>query len=556
VTALGSLVVSCLGLGACSSATPSDGIDESEKVDVASIEPGLALGARGAQVEALTARLVRLGYLPSAELAQQFPGWMPVVPDAPADAAHFGPELERAVIAFQQRTRMAPTGIVDAATVKALGDMTCGHPESGHLDETEKWSLPNPAGKWQSTTITYKLSQNSTQLNASAALQAAFQTWANASNLNFVPTTSATPDIEVKFYTSPPPAGFPDVTGFGGVATGPCNPGSGCNSRIGVNDGTNWTSGPPSSYDLQGLLTHEIGHTLGLDHSSIHTFGDPVMFTPWSNSDLHRTLLPDDLTAVGAIYGAWQVQALPAGLTAVDVGGTGNDLLVASASNVSQWNGSAWTQFTGPSGVTLTAIAAGGGGTPWVVATNGTIWSRSGSSWTQRPGTATDIGIGPFNQTWAVGTVSQGAGNFDILQWNGSGWTSVVGAAKRVAVDLFGRPWVVQNSGAIFRRNAAGNGWDLIGGCASDIGAGLDGSIWALGCNAVQGTEREVFVLDEQLADTVHGPAPAEFKWVGVANGLGSRIAVGPTQKAWTTLSGGALTRRLTRCPSPPGFCG
>jgi hypothetical protein len=69
-----------------------------------------------------------------------------------------------------------------------------------------------------------------------------------------------------------------------------------------------WVDGPEQNwtpktgyYDLQGIATHEYGHSLGLGHSS-----DPLatMFaTPPSNGRTWRSLNADDVAGIQAIYG-------------------------------------------------------------------------------------------------------------------------------------------------------------------------------------------------------------------------------------------------------------
>ncbi|MGW5365152.1 eCIS core domain-containing protein [Actinopolymorpha pittospori] len=123
-----------------------------------------------------------------------------------------------------------------------------------------------------------------------------------------------------------------------------------------------------------------------------------------------------------------------------------------------------------------------------------------GWGWQQVIGaSAKDIAVGGDGSAWII-TSTKVAGGYTIKKLQGSTWTAVDGGATRIAVDGAGTPWVVNDTGAIFRRD---NGkWQYVGvdgilsgkdkagqnvSGASDIGAGTDGTVWVLGRTAVTG---------------------------------------------------------------------
>lgn len=56
-----------------------------------------------------------------------------------------------------------------------------------------------------------------------------------------------------------------------------------------------------SQYDMQTIMTHEIGHALGLGHSS-DTKTTPVMKPTFSTGEKVRTISSDDIDGIKAIY--------------------------------------------------------------------------------------------------------------------------------------------------------------------------------------------------------------------------------------------------------------
>lgn len=160
-----------------------------------------------------------------------------------------------------------------------------------------------------------------------AAVQRAFSTWAAAANLQFVQVTDpggafgtvTAPDIRIGAFSF----GAGDTAGAAGF--GP--PGDDLNfpdalaGDVAFNDMNNFNIDPGNEgdplqtagglylNDIEGLLLHELGHTLGIGHTTV---GDAVMcgyVSPTFNgghcdyTHVNRVLEPDDLNAVRDIYG-------------------------------------------------------------------------------------------------------------------------------------------------------------------------------------------------------------------------------------------------------------
>jgi hypothetical protein len=178
-----------------------------------------------------------------------------------------------------------------------------------------------------------------------AAVQRAFDTWASAANLSFVeaadPGTpfagATTPDIRIGAYH------FPIGDFAGGAGWGP--PGDDLDfpdalaGDLALNDRNRFTiaSGPEGSplptdngqylNDVEGLLLHELGHTLGLGHSDVPDGvmcgyiwpGDVFDGSACDYTHVNHELAPDDLAGIREIYGAAQVPMSPVAWVALAV---------------------------------------------------------------------------------------------------------------------------------------------------------------------------------------------------------------------------------------------
>jgi hypothetical protein len=593
----------------CAQANDADApiAQKSEALSLKDVHRELGLGDHGRDVEAVYSHLREYGYFPNPTLAKRYPNWVPVVPDAAKDQRTFGPELEEAVSQAQGYLGLPATGRVDASTLLQLQADRCGVPENGSvsLDPTDKWSPQitdangNPA-RWNKATITYKITDfgSFVPATANAVLDASLATWNAASFLTMSRTTSNTFDVEIKFWPrgTPPAANTWTIGGtlidFGdptnaGASFPPPSSMTAPYQRIGIN-----TTVMNSGGDLQSTLTHEIGHTLGLGHSSVFN-GDWGIMAPSLAIGSKRTLLQqDDRQALSLLYNVWDSK----NGTAVDIGVGGSAsapkvyAIGAGANTIWFYKNSTWSPVPGNGA----AIAVDDAGYAWVVSSNGSIWRGNGTDptafgfgWIAKSfGSAANDIAASGGQVWIISRTAAfgSSGDFVVQQLTGNGctgsgvfgclWSSANGGvAKRIAVDWLGRPWVTQSNGTVWRYTIGSDGLNVIRqssgtptwhgltqlnppaqgqpACATDIAAGSDHSVWVVGCNAI-GNDFTLWIWDEQDGSNVMSTVTAEGEF-RLLDGFASRISASPNGRAWVLQAAGNIFIRSphTNTPAP-----
>lgn len=532
-----------LALAGCGSESLDYGENtgESAPLDerIAQLDSDLAIGAQGEHVATVYEYLAKYGYFPNAELAQAYPAWRAVVPEAPADVSVFDERMSEAVRAFQAHSGLVETGMVDGPTRALFGSSRCGVPEGIHeQDEAEKFALYGT--KWAASKLTFRvMNTNDVSLaQAQAAAAGAFASWAAQTSKKFTQVFSGTADIQLTFAA---------IDGVNEIVAGAFSPGDG--GDITIDTAETWSVANPSpagTTDLQSVILHEVGHSLGLRHSSIlgatmHPF----------YAGLDRSLATDDSVGISSLYDTFQL--LPGSARDIGVSSAGAAWVIGTNAvgggfGIYKWNGSDWDAADGGA----VRIAVEPGGAPWIVNDAGVIYrglSRAVGSvgWQQQPGCARDIGIGENGSVWVIGCTAVGGG-FRIHKWNGSDWDVADGGAVRIAVGPTGIPWVVNSAGSILRRlsSAAGSvGWETLPGCATDIGISISNYAWVIGCSATSGGFG-LHVWNEQSAITDMGTvrAPAAFDWVKLPGGA-VNISVGPSARPWVVNNGGSIFRAL-----------
>ncbi|HEX5661227.1 MAG TPA: matrixin family metalloprotease [Polyangiales bacterium] len=276
--------------------------------------------------------------------------------------------------------------------------------------------------------------------------------------------------------------------------------------------------------DYKSVLLHEVGHVLGLYHSSFDT---AVMWWRRPRGTVARTLTSDDRNGMRAHSAA--ITNLGSG--ASDVSGRAPVMLISKTPTPGGFTilkqvGASWT--TVPGGATR--IAADPQNRAWLVNDVGQIFvsNQAVTTFTWVQGCGRDIGVGNSGFVWLVGC--DGAlylGNFNATQNDGqlaptlgNGWSkqgnngaaglpALVNVSANVnyavASDTNGEIWGYQVSG-----------WSklVVGGTrrVTDVAGSpvVPGAIWG-----TAKTGAGLWILNQQPAGMAGTNTPSADQWVG-----------------------------------------
>lgn len=500
------------------------------------------------QVAAAQDYLKRYGYFPNPELARDFPGWRPVVEVAPS-AGLYDEATSRAVRELQRRYGLGESGRLDAETVELMQSARCGVPDGvaapDHEHNHDKYALKGP--RWGKRNLTWKATNshpNVTLAQLRDAMNYATFMWAYETDLTFTEVTNGgSTDITAR---------FGGIDGEGGALALGYYP---TNGTLIFDSAEKWsatTTTPSNAHDLYSIALHEMGHVLGIFHS---TSGSAVMLGAHVAGHQKRLLHADDKVAISALFDQfWQQPG-----TAYDMAAGANGTVWAIGTEPN-WDGyriyklvgSNWVEASGDGGAYRITVASDG--TPWVVTWGGSIWTHSPDpyvgSWQHKPGCAKDIGAGPDGSVWIVGCGLEKPedpwSGYRIHKWNGvDRWEDdgLGSYALRIAVDDKGRPWVVNFALQVKRRNSnklSTSGWTLMQGTtAYDVTVSPDGYAWAVGTESATGGYA-VYVRNEQTSSSE--PELNRNGWLRVPGGAYS-ITAGP-RAVWITDANGRIHKQ------------
>lgn len=275
-------------------------------------EVGLKVGDRSSAVSELQKYLTRFGYLPlNATLQERLDG----IQTAPT-TGEFDGETEQALRAYQAFHGIPITGQLDEASVGQMAVARCGVPDiwnAAHLTFSHNRFVLS-GRRWNDLNLNFafeNFTPDSRPRRIRNAVSAAFRTWSEVAPLRFHRNAVPSEDTEIRIrFAAGNHGDNNDFDGVGGtLAHGFYPPTNGVNDGgiagdIHFDEAETWSTDPvvpADRYDLQTLATHEIGHALGLQHS---TEPGAIMWGSFSLGTPKRSLHQDDIDGIQEIYTA------------------------------------------------------------------------------------------------------------------------------------------------------------------------------------------------------------------------------------------------------------
>lgn len=215
---------------------------------------------------------------------------------------HSEDDRRHAIRLFQKFANLAQTGEINDETIEMMQQPRCGFKDI--LSVRTDPSLPlqyNTGPKWPKQLVTWSVSSYTEKLpvvQQRSAIQNSFKRWEDASGLQFAATSNGTADIVIEFTTGNHGDGLVNAfDGPGGVLAHAFYPEDG---RAHFDDDEAWVFHKSVGAELETIMTHEIGHSLGLSHSVVR---GAIMAPFYQRYVDNFTLHEDDILGIQSLYG-------------------------------------------------------------------------------------------------------------------------------------------------------------------------------------------------------------------------------------------------------------
>ncbi|KAL3621983.1 hypothetical protein CASFOL_034179 [Castilleja foliolosa] len=218
---------------------------------------------------------------------------------------YFDDTLELFLISFQSYFQLKVNGLIDDQTVKQLMRPRCGVPDSGNFRDTHNnfqgkipiisshYTFFPGTPKWSPTkrNLTYSISPRAQIVGVNNSISRALDLWASVSPFRFTYVSDYDrADIKIGFRSGDP------FDGPGGFLAQAFEPSDG---RVYFDGDEKWADGvKQGAFDLQTVGLHQLGHILGLGHT---TSVSSIMY-PYFGDGLRKGLDQEDIKGIRDLY--------------------------------------------------------------------------------------------------------------------------------------------------------------------------------------------------------------------------------------------------------------
>ncbi|TWW77527.1 collagenase 3 [Takifugu flavidus] len=203
-------------------------------------------------------------------------------------------DFQKTIKQMQRFFKLKVTGSLNEETVEVMKQARCGVPDVG-----EYTHFPRKL-KWNTNKLTFRILDYTPDLQKSdvdKAIRKALNLWAAVTPLTFKKLHTGTADIMISF-GSGEHGDYNPFDGPNNLLAHAYPPGQGIGGDVHFDEDENWTK-DSTAYNLFIVAAHELGHALGMGHS---TDAGALMYPTYS----YRTgflLSEDDVKGIQELYG-------------------------------------------------------------------------------------------------------------------------------------------------------------------------------------------------------------------------------------------------------------